>query len=576
MATNIKGTTIASSYDRIVLVDDDGADIGSGTTTKNIEIQTSGGSSFGEATATAVHLSTDRVGIGTLSPERTLDVESTSTQLRLSYTSVYFCEMQVSSGGDLYFLDRAGTNNLTITDAGLVGIGTASPGGKLHITDTSNPDGEGTDAGSLIIDGRRDGAAKLLTLRCARASGSAMTSGGGGEIRFQGYDGSDYATMGSITCLADGQTVADGDAPSKLQFNTTPDTTGTPTTKMTILANGNVGIGVADPDDLLEIKGSDTDVALIINAATAANDAELKFRTGDANDWAIKVDGSATNDPLLFHDYSTGAAAMCLNNGKVGIGTNSPSQQFQVHKADDTSSDHYVAGFYNLEDNGSEPLHQHGVYISAGISSGATTELLRVDRSGTNCFIVKGNGNVGIGEDDPGYVLHVKGDVDDGGTLCTFEHTQASIVDNDNILRLGFVGDTDGDCSEGNFIKMYDTNTAEMGVIKALNATVVVDSYSDYRLKDDVTALSGGLDRVNNLRPVTFTYKTQKNKDNLHEGFIAHEVQEHIPYAVRGEKDAMQDDGSIKSQSFCIYQLIPQLVSAIQELSAKVTALENA
>ena len=42
------------------------------------------------------------------------------------------------------------------------------------------------------------------------------------------------------------------------------------------------------------------------------------------------------------------------------------------------------------------------------------------------------------------------------------------------------------------------------------------------------------------------------------------------------KKDAVKDDGEIRRQQFCIYQMIPQLVSAIQELSAKVTALENA
>ena len=53
-------------------------------------------------------------------------------------------------------------------------------------------------------------------------------------------------------------------------------------------------------------------------------------------------------------------------------------------------------------------------------------------------------------------------------------------------------------------------------------------------------------------------------------------MQQYVPKAVRGTKDATNSDGSANHQTFCIYKLIPQMVKAIQELSAKVTALENA
>ena len=70
MATNIKGATIASTYDRIVVVDDDGVDIGRDTATKNIEIQTAAGASTG----TPLNISTTRVGIGEGSPGSTLHI----------------------------------------------------------------------------------------------------------------------------------------------------------------------------------------------------------------------------------------------------------------------------------------------------------------------------------------------------------------------------------------------------------------------------------------------------------------------------------------------------------------------
>ena len=41
-----------------------------------------------------------------------------------------------------------------------------------------------------------------------------------------------------------------------------------------------------------------------------------------------------------------------------------------------------------------------------------------------------------------------------------------------------------------------------------------------------------------------------------------------------GEKDAVTDDGEIKIQQFAITNIIPQMVSAIQELSAEIEALK--
>jgi len=90
--------------------------------------------------------------------------------------------------------------------------------------------------------------------------------------------------------------------------------------KMVLTGSGNVGIGVTDPDMDVEIKKSSANVTLKINAATAANDSQLQFCTGDSADWLIGVDGSATNDPLKFYDYASSSNVLVLNNGNVGIG----------------------------------------------------------------------------------------------------------------------------------------------------------------------------------------------------------------------------------------------------------------
>ena len=63
--------------------------------------------------------------------------------------------------------------------------------------------------------------------------------------------------------------------------------------------------------------------------------------------------------------------------------------------------------------------------------------------------------------------------------------------------------------------------------------------------------------------------KWKKTKDKS-EGFLAHELQEICDYAVMGEKDGD------RMQQVDYAKITPILVKAVQELSAKVTALENA
>jgi hypothetical protein len=68
-------------------------------------------------------------------------------------------------------------------------------------------------------------------------------------------------------------------------------------------------------------------------------------------------------------------------------------------------------------------------------------------------------------------------------------------------------------------------------------------SVSDYRLKENVTPIATGLEKILALKPVTYDWISDKLQG---EGFIAHELQEVIPLAVAGEKDAVNKDGSIK------------------------------
>ena len=114
----------------------------------------------------------------------------------------------------------------------------------------------------------------------------------------------------------------------------------------------------------------------------------------------------------------------------------------------------------------------------------------------------------------------------------------------------------------------------QIGSITQSGTTAVLyNTTSDYRLKESVKPLSGGLARVNALKPSIYNWKSDGSTG---EGFLAHELAEVVPFAVSGEKDAMNADGTIKSQGIDMSRIVPILVAAIQELTAEVNALKNA
>jgi hypothetical protein len=103
---------------------------------------------------------------------------------------------------------------------------------------------------------------------------------------------------------------------------------------------------------------------------------------------------------------------------------------------------------------------------------------------------------------------------------------------------------------------------------------------SDYRLKENIAPMTGALTKVAQLKPVTYTWKLDGSEG---QGFIAHELAEVVPDCVAGDKDAVNEDGSIKPQGIDTSFLVATLTAAIQEqqalittLTARITALESA
>ena len=115
---------------------------------------------------------------------------------------------------------------------------------------------------------------------------------------------------------------------------------------------------------------------------------------------------------------------------------------------------------------------------------------------------------------------------------------------------------------------------SELGSVTSNNAgSVSYNTSSDYRRKQNDVAITDGIAKVKNLRPIRFNWIEQP--EITEDGFFAHEAQEVVPNSVFGEKDAVDKDGKPDYQVMDHSKLVPLLTASIKELITKVETLEQ-
>ena len=120
-------------------------------------------------------------------------------------------------------------------------------------------------------------------------------------------------------------------------------------------------------------------------------------------------------------------------------------------------------------------------------------------------------------------------------------------------------------------IAFYNTETALVGTISTSGTSTAYNTSSDYRLKEDLQDFAG-LDMVSKIPVYDFKWKDNDDYEDCDKrsyGVIAHELQEVLPQAVSGEKDAEEMQGVDYSK------IVPLLVKSIQELKAEVDKLKQ-
>jgi len=319
-------------------------------------------------------------------------------------------------------------------------------------------------------------------------------------------------------------------------------------------------------------------MALNINGTTGISGVD-----GSAS--AASIAGTDANTGLSFAsdtvNINTGGSTRVTvdSAGSVGIGTSTPTSSF-------SNADDLVIG---------DGSGNRGMTILAGTSGISGIEF----SDGTGSDATKTAGGIRYYHSSDYMRFNTGGGTErmriyDTGVVQVISEklTLGTSVTTGGVSSGNFVVACDG--SSANPVKLRNTNTgsasqnmivfirasSQVGSIETNNSSTSYNTSSDYRLKENVTAISDGITRLKTLKPSKFNFIGQSKTVD---GFLAHEVTA-VPEAITGTKDEVAtediENKGIKKDD-PIYQqidqskLVPLLTAALQEAIAKIETLET-
>jgi hypothetical protein len=251
--------------------------------------------------------------------------------------------------------------------------------------------------------------------------------------------------------------------------------------------------------------------------------------------------------------YTTAAPTNGLIvNGDVGIGTTDPfDDRLRVTASNTTGSDVY--SYINATN---EIDADFRIFISGSASSdkraligSSTNTSLSLMTNNAERMRITSGGNILFGTQ----------------TLST-THAYFDNAGSDRmVLNLG-----SSTTSNANLIAFNNPN-GNVGTIATNGSLTLYNTTSDYRLKEDLQEIVG-LEKVLALKVYDYKWKSDESRMD---GVLAHELAEVLPYAVSGEKDELNEDGTDKMQSVDYSKIVPILIKAIQELKAEIDILKQ-
>ena len=519
----LNGSKVATSGTALVF---DGTNLGIGTTSPlgklQVKTQTNGNAAFVNSTSVS----------GGVKINCFNDAGSSSSPFELDGSTLQF--------------NIAAVERMRLDSSGNLGIGTASPATKLNVV------------GTVTVDGVVD------------VNGGQIDLDTGQPIRWGGAASSIYAGSGTSDMVF---TVGSSE---RFRVNG---------------SSGNVGIGTSSPTQKLDVNGgaavTGTTPLFLQRAVIPSFDGQGApaidwqfYSTGTTYTVGARIQGladdawSSTSAPtsLRFYTAPSGSTSVSermriSNAGNVGIGTASPTSYGGGYTTLEVAGS--VTGVINLK-AGSTVYGQMSTEANAYKveAVGASTSLRFLTNSAERARITSG-GVVAVNT-----------------TGAVYNSEKLAVLAANNSLAAAFktnAGATEYTVAVSNTATSGDnlfivfatesTDTARGSITyNRAGGLVAYNTTSDYRAKDILGPVQNSGATIDALK----VYEGQmKGATQSRPMLVAHEAQEHAPYAVTGEKDAVNEDGTPKYQQMDVSALVPLLLAEIQSLRARVAQLET-
>ena len=512
---------------------------------------------------------TGKLGIGTSSPGNIIEVAGASPIVEINATSGA-PELQFSDGGtdEFSITYDTGANafkvveggvgaHLTISDGGNVGINTTTPSYVLDVDSTihiGQDGGSGFTHSRLIFESNGNG----------RGIGSFYFNQ---DTDLEWFAGNPYNDSDSFSITRQSTT---SHAESTSNYTLGLFTIDGPT--------GNVGIGL----------GSGAPTTRLYVYENLDNAYVARFTQDHETGYGVLIDtdGTQNGDPALWIKNAANTTALWASQaGHCGIGTTAPSVPLHVVGPADTNvciidatgtPPNYIL---SVRDDNSSIFQVKRAEIVVNessatgvdfrVESGTSTHALFFD-AGQNAGILHSNGTSQTPYTQTTGAGQLAYRLDDGSAYGTL--IQSNNADNGwSMMYCNKYAYSSGD--DRRYIAWY-VNGGSLATLQlnAAGTQVEYNTSSDRRLKDSIVDINDGITRLKQLKPRKYQWV---GTDFNAEGFIADEADGIVPEAVKGEVNAVDDEGNPVYQQIEYAKYVPLLTAALQESIAKIENLES-